>query len=225
MLRAALTYVDAGWPIVPGTTPYGSSRRRIRITGPTGPVWVGCSCDSQYCMAPAAHPIDPHWQQHQITKAADARWWWSARSATTLPNIVLVCGPAFHVWSMPRGIGARVLDTLPEKAAAMVPVAATPTGWWHLFCAPEATTPEQLPPVPAGFGVVHLGDGSAVTAPPSTRGALGHDMWLREPIPRQRLAPCSVIAPALHRFVETGTVRAHTRRGVHGVEPLQQAAG
>src|SRR5262249_6001623 len=204
--------------------PYGLSRRRIRITGPAGPVWVGCSCGSQYCMAPAAHPIDPHWQQHQITTPEDARWWWSARFGTS-PNIVLVCGPPFHVWSMPRAIGARVLDMLPEKVAGAIPVAATPTGWWRLFCVPQAT-PEELPPVPAGFGVVHLGDGSAVTAPPSTRGALGHDMWLREPIPRQRLAPCSVIAPTLHRVaVQAGTARAHRRRGVHGVEPLQQAAG
>jgi hypothetical protein len=196
MLRAALAYVDAGWPIVPGATPYGSSvRRRVRIAGPAGPVWVGCSCGSLFCAEPAAHPIDPDWQEHQITSPADVRWWWSVRSGV-LPNIVLVCGPAFHVWSMPRSVGVRVVETLlSEGMEGAVPVAATPSGWWHLFCSPE-TAPEELPSLPAGLGVVHLGNGHAVAAPPSTRGALGHDMWLREPVKRS-LPPCSVVVAAL----------------------------
>ena len=31
LLRAALTYVEAGWPIVPGATPYGLTRRRVLV--------------------------------------------------------------------------------------------------------------------------------------------------------------------------------------------------
>jgi hypothetical protein len=220
MLHAALAYVEAGWPIVPGATPYGSSAcRRIRLVGPSGPVWLECSCDSRYCMTPAAHPIDPHWQHHQITTPADARWWWSARSGM-LPNIVLVCGPAFHVWSIPRAVGARVLDALPEKIAAAVPVAATTLGWWHLFCAPQAA-PEELPPVPTGVDVVHLGDSKTVAAPPSTRGALGHDMWLREPTTRQRLVPCALVAAAVqHATHQVEAARA--QRGARGVEQLRR---
>src|SRR5262249_26832197 len=137
MLRAALGDVGLGWPILPGAAPYGVSRRRVRGTGPAGAVWVGCSCDSQYCTAPAAHPIDPHWQQHQITTPADVRWWWSARSGT-VPNIVLVCGNAFHVWSMPRSVGVRVVEVLPEETGRAGPVAATPVGWGRLVCAPAA---------------------------------------------------------------------------------------
>ena len=32
-----------------------------------------CRWGSQSCVAPAAHPIDPQWQQHQIITTADAR--------------------------------------------------------------------------------------------------------------------------------------------------------
>jgi hypothetical protein len=222
MLRAALAYVEAGWPIVPGATPYGSASRRIRIIGPGGPVRVGCSCDSRYCISPAAHPIDPHWQQHHITTPADVRWWWSARSGL-LPNIVLACGPAFHVWSIPRAVGTRVLETLPEEIAAAVPVAATPLGWWHLFCAPEAA-PEQLPPIPSSLNVVHLGDGKTIAAPPSTRGALGHDIWLREPIPKRRLVPCGLLVAALQHADHRIKAAAYARHGTRGIEPPRRAA-
>jgi hypothetical protein len=222
MLRAALAYIGAGWPIVPGATPYGSSAcRRIRITGPGGPVWLGCSCDSRYCMAPAAHPIDPDWQEHPVTTPADVRWWWSARSGV-LPNIVLVCGSAFHVWSIPRSVGARVLEALPEQIACAVPVAATPLGWWHLFCRPE-TTPDQLSPVPTGVGMVHRGDGKTILAPPSTRGALGHDMWLREPTARQRLVPCGLLAATVQHAIHQAEA-ARARRGTRGIEYLRRAA-
>jgi hypothetical protein len=172
-------------------------------------------------MSPAAHPVDPHWQQHVITMSADVRWWWTGRSGV-LPNILLVCGAAFHVWSVPRAVGSHALELLPEEVALTVPVAVTPTGRWHLFCAPWAA-PEESPPVPAGLDVVHLGDGSAVPAPPSTRGALGHDMWLREPLTR-RLARCGLVAAALVRAarqVQAGGVR----RAARGAEPIRRAVG
>jgi Bifunctional DNA primase/polymerase, N-terminal len=222
MLRAALGYVGLGWPVVPGATPYASACRRIRVTGPDGPVWVECSCDSRYCVTPAAHPIDPHWQQHQITTAADVRWWWSARPGL-LPNIVLVCGTAFHVWSMPRVVGIRVVEALPVEVARAVPVAVTPLGWWHLFCAPDGS-PEELPPVPAGLGMAHLGDGCFVAAPPSTRGVLGHDMWLREPLARRRLVPCGVVATALQHATNHRAEAGRARRGRCGAEPLWRVA-
>ena len=215
MLRAALGYVGSGWPVVPGATPYGARRRRMRVDGPSGPVWVGCSCDGGYCMSPAAHPIDPHWQQHVITTAADVRWWWSGR-AGVLPNIVLVCGAAFDVWSVPRAVGSLALDLLPDEIALDTPVAITPTGRWHLFTAPRAA-PGDMPPIPAGLDVIHLGRGSAVPAPPSTRGALGHDLWLRAPS-TSRLAPCGQVAATLIRAThQIQTTRA--RRGTSGVEP------
>jgi hypothetical protein len=172
-------------------------------------------------VAPAAHPVGRYWQRRPVTTPADARWWWSARSGI-LPNIVLVCGPAFHVWSMPRALGARVLETLPERTARALPVAVTPLGWWRLFCAPEATR-QGVPAVPAGAGVAHLGDGRPVAAPPSTRGALGHDMWLREPLARQRLVPCGLVAAAVHHTVQPGAGQA--RRGARGIRPLRRAVG
>ncbi len=45
LLRAALTYVEAGWPIVPGATPYGSSAAGRKCSAPPGqcqwhvPLW------------------------------------------------------------------------------------------------------------------------------------------------------------------------------------------
>jgi hypothetical protein len=202
-----------------GATPYGV-RRRVRVDGPLGPVAVACSCDGGYCMSPAAHPIDPHWQRHVITTAAEVRLWWAGRSGM-VPNIVLACGAAFHVWSVPRVIGSRALDLLPDNLALATPVAVTPTGRWHLFTAPRGT-PEELPQFPARLDMLHMGAGNSVPAPPSTRGALGHDLWLREPL--TRLAPCGLVAAALMRAAQL-TVAVQARRGARGHEPSHLAAG
>jgi hypothetical protein len=54
MLDAALSYVDAGWPFVPGVTASG----------------LGCSCGRSDCRSPAAHPREQKWQGSVITDPA-----------------------------------------------------------------------------------------------------------------------------------------------------------
>ena len=196
VLRAALSYVDAGWPIVPGATWYGMTRRRAAVRCAAGP--AACSCGRSDCRAPAAHPRDSDWLHAVITDPADVRFWWGAESGTT-PNIVLVCGDSFDAWSVPLAVGARALDLLPDDIPPFVPIATTPTERWHLFTAPAM--PDERPRVPAGLDVLHLGGGQFVPAPPSTRGALGQDMWLAEQR-RRRLPPWPPVAAALTRAAE-----------------------
>jgi hypothetical protein len=135
MLQAALTYVQAGWPIVPGATPYGSSRRRTKVQCAARPVPVACSCGRPECWSLAAHPRDHDWLHRVTTDPADVRLWWGS-DAVTMPNIVLVCGERFDAWSVPHAVGSRALDLLPDDTAPFVPIAMTPTERWHLFTAP-----------------------------------------------------------------------------------------
>jgi hypothetical protein len=198
MLRAALAYVDNGWPIVPGATPYGSSRRRTTVHCAGRPVSLACSCGREDCWSPAAHPRDPDWPRQVITDPADVHHWWGTASAT-VPNIVLVCGEVFDAWSVPRQIGVRALDLLPDDIAPFLPVAVTPAQRWHLFT--TAVMPDETPQLPPGSDVLHLGAGQFVPAPPSTRGALGHDTWLVEQR-RRRLPPWPPVLAALTRAAE-----------------------
>jgi hypothetical protein len=207
LLRAALTYVQAGWPIVPGATPYGSSRRRTTVQCAARPVPVACSCGRAECWSPAAHPRDHDWLHQVITDPADVRFWWGS-DAVTVPNIVLVCGDTFDTWSVPHAVGSRALDLLPDDIAPFVPISMTPTERWHLFTAP--VMPDETPHVPSGRDVLHLGAGQFVPAPPSTRGALGHDTWLAEQR-RHRLPPWPPIAAALTKAAEQLHHRELTR--------------
>jgi hypothetical protein len=179
MFRAALTYVQAGWPIVPGATPYGSSRRRTNVQCAARPVPVACSCGRADCWSPAAHPRDQDWLDRVITDPTDVWAQWG-NSSGSLPNIILVCGYTFDVWSVPHAVGVRALDRLPDEIAPFVPVAKTPTGRWHLFTAPVLPDETEIPRIPPDLDILHLGPGQFVPAPPSTRGALGHDTWLTE---------------------------------------------
>jgi hypothetical protein len=207
MLRAALAYVEAGWPIVPGATPYGSSRFTTKVQRAARPVPVACSCQRPECWSPAAHPRDHDWLHHIITDPADVHHWWGS-SSTAAPNIVLVCGDAFDAWSVPRELGIRALDLLPDDIAPFVPIAVTPTDRWHLFT--TAVMPDETPHLPPGSDVLHLGAGQFVPAPPSTRGALGHDTWLAEQR-RRRLPPWPPILAALTRAAEQREQRQHRR--------------
>jgi hypothetical protein len=198
MLRAALAYIEAGWPIVPGATPYGSSRRRAKVQCAARPVPVSCSCERPECWSPAAHPRDPDWLRQVITDPADVHHWWGTASVA-VPNIVLVCGEVFDAWSVPRQVGSRALDLLPDDIAPFVPVAMTPTDRWHLFT--TAVMPDQTPHLSLDQDLLHLGAGQFVPAPPSTRGALGHDTWLAEQR-RRRLPPWPPVLAALTRAAE-----------------------
>lgn len=196
MLRAALSYVDSGWPIVPGATPQAGAGR-VRILSGGRSMSVDCSCRSKDCFSPAAHPMGPDWADQHVTTKAAARFWWDHEDGP-VPNIVLCCGQSFDVWSVPAAVGSAVLDLVDSGAVPLVPVAITSLRWWHFFTAP--TLPGQGMQVPHGLEVVHLGDGRFVPAPPSTRGAAGPDRWLVEH--RHRLPTGWSIAAAMILIAE-----------------------
>jgi hypothetical protein len=106
---------------------------------------------------------------------------------------VLCCGDAFEVWAAPAHIGSRALELMDTGIAPPAPVAATPTGQWHFFAAPDLAG--RPLPVPGGLGVTRLGAGCWVPAPPSHRGPAGRDRWLVPP--RHRLPDAPALAAAL----------------------------
>ena len=192
MLRAALSYVDAGWPVVPGAMPAHQRRRdRVRalLGGGRAPE---CFCGAADCTAPAAHPLSPDWGDQHVTTHQAAAFWWD-RQHGPLPNIVLCCGETFEVWAASAPVGARVLELMDAGIAPMAPVALTPSGGWHFFAAPTLSGPPVR--VPAGLGVSRLGSGCWVPAPPSDRGPAGRDRWLVPP--RRRLPEAVAVAAAL----------------------------
>ena len=113
-------------------------------------------------------PANHDWLHRVISDPAEVHHWWGTAS-TTVPNIVLVCGEVFDAWSVPRELGARALDLLPDDIAPFVPIAVTPAQRWHLFT--TAVMPDETPHLPPDHDVLHLGAGQFVPALPSTRGA------------------------------------------------------
>jgi len=159
-------------------------------------------CGRPECWSPAAHPQDHDWLHRVIIDPADVQFWWGS-DAVTVPNIVLVCGDTFDAWSVPRQVGSRALDLLPDDIAPFVPIAMAPTERWHLFTAP--VMPDETAQVPPGPDVLHLGASQFVPAPPSTRGAPRPRHLARR---RRRLPPWPPIAAALTRAAE----QLHHRR-------------
>ena len=192
MLRAALSYVDVGWPIVPGVMPADQRRR--------GRVWAllgggpppECFCGQADCRWPAAHPLSPDWADQRVTTHQAATFWWG-RQQGPLPNIVLCCGEALDVWVAPAHVGSRTLELIDAGVAPPAPVALSPTGQWHFFAAPDIA--ERPLRVPAGLGVTRLGAGCWVSAPPSDRGSAGRDRWLVPP--HRGLPDAAAMAAAL----------------------------
>src|SRR5262249_60605907 len=95
--------------------------------------------------------------------------------------------------------GSGPLAARPGDTAPFGPVAVPPTQRWHLF--PTAVMPDETPRLPPEQDLLHLGAGQFVPAPPSTRGALGHDTWLAEQR-RRRLPPWPPVLAALARAAE-----------------------
>jgi hypothetical protein len=192
MLRAALSYVEAGWPIVPGAMPTNQRRRgRVRALLGSGPP-PECFCGSAGCRWPAAHPLSPDWADQHVTTHQAAAFWWD-REHPPLPNIVLCCGQTFEMWAAPAHVGSRALELMDAGVAPPAPVALTPTGRWHFFTAPDpASYPVR---VPGGLGLTRLAAGCWVPAPPSERGPAGRDRWLVPP--RRRLPEPAAVAAAL----------------------------
>jgi hypothetical protein len=191
MLRAALSYVDAGWPIVPGAMP-ADQRRRCRVRALLGGPPLECFCGSAGCRFPAAHPLSPDWAEQHVTTHQAATFWWD-RQHPPLPNIVLCCGETFEVWAAPTHVGSRALELMDTGIAPLAPVALTPTGQWHFFAAPDLAA--RPLPVPGGYGLTRLAAGAWVPAPPSDRGPLGRDRWLVPPT--RRLPDTHAVAAAL----------------------------
>jgi hypothetical protein len=161
-----------GWPVVPGA--------RV-LRGHGGP--VACSCGTEDCPAPGAHPLDVGVEVPAgatLEQAAD-RWRRVPGAAVMLPT-----GRAFDVLEVPADAGRRALARLERMGLPPGPVALTPHGRAWFLVAPGAA--KQLPRLlyrmgwdDTGLDLRCLGEGDHITAPPSDLGGLGPVRWLRPP--------------------------------------------
>jgi hypothetical protein len=157
LLRAALSYVSAGWTI---------SASEIIGEPPKDHPVLGLT------------PVNPNWKNKLVNTAQQASHRWGPY-APFAPGIVLVCGHGVDVWGVPDGVGARAVDLLPDEIERDLPIAVTPTGAWHFFTSHAA--PEELSPIPLHPSIKYFGSGSFIPLPPSTRGEQGLDLWLNPP--------------------------------------------
>lgn len=163
--RAALRYIEHGWPVTPGACLAGSHFVCGRFGCPTR----GC------------HPALEDWEQAASTDVARVAAWWRRRPHTVL----LTTGIAFDVLEVPASVGLRALATVrlhagvvgPARTGARGPVAVTPTGRFMFLVRPGD---ELCPELANRIDIVLHGRGSWVPAAPS-RTSEGAVRWAAPP--------------------------------------------
>ena len=150
-------------------------------------------------MEQAAHPLDGvGWRP--VTTVAEARARWAREKP---PNVLLVCGPAFHAWSVSAHCGARaqhIADYLLGPRMAAI-VDGGPVARWIFLSLPWERD-DQL--VPDFLDVVHLRAGAYFPAPPSQR--LERVRWAARPV-RWELPPADRVAAVLVLAGEQSNLR------------------
>lgn len=168
LLEAALTYTDAGWPVVPLHTPHP---HRV------------CTCaDASDCASPGKHPRTFHGLHDASTDPSQVERWWRQWPAA---NIGLRTGVAFDVIDVDSEAGAQALIAAQQGDWISGPKVSTGKGW-HLYLQPSGVN-NRTGIVP---GVDYRGTNGYVVAPPSAHPSGREYKWLAnmatplEPIPR-----------------------------------------
>ncbi|MFE7134887.1 bifunctional DNA primase/polymerase [Streptomyces sp. NPDC057638] len=156
-----------GWAVVPGA----------RMTS------GGCSCGSDGCPAPGAHPL-PY--TGEIPAGATLDTVTAAWSRVPDATVLLPAGRTFDILDVAAPAGRRALVRLERMGLPLGPVTATPDGRCQFFVAPGAAA--ELPTLlyrmgwdDADLDLHCLGPGDHITAPPSDHAGLGPVHWLRPP--------------------------------------------
>jgi hypothetical protein len=150
--RAALRYIEHGWPVTPGACLAGDRF----VCGRPGCHITGC------------HPALESWQDSASTDVAKVAVWWRQRPYTVL----LATGIAFDVLEVPAALGLRTLGAArlhagvpgPMRTTGAGPVAVTPTGRWMFLVQPGAALRPELE---NRLDVLHHGPGSWIPAVPN----------------------------------------------------------
>lgn len=182
MIRAALSYAAAGWPVAPVWPPAPAHHERIRVRLRGSGEKAQCTCPAgATCPTPAEHLAGG-----PTVDARRIRRTWSERSW----NIAVHTGTVVDVIETGRALGAQAMRVLERGRSPYPAVARTVSGRWLFVVAASDRVPE-LP----DCAVLH-GKGAWVLAPPSRHG-IGRDRWVWVPRPHRLADPMRVVE-ALH---------------------------
>lgn len=171
--RAALTYAEHGWPVLPGSAWNG---RRFVIPG-TMHVTDGI------------RPSVP--RNHATTEAAAITAWWDV-TGRLVPSVLIRSGLSFDVVSAPRSIGERVVREEKFRRNAGPVIYRIDTG--RMFFIVE---PDERPSPNEPGGIELLRSGSWVVAPPTRVRGANVRWWVSPEYANWRPATLSVVWEAL----------------------------
>ncbi|MGW3631596.1 bifunctional DNA primase/polymerase [Streptomyces sp. NPDC005122] len=150
-----------------------------------------CSCGDGGCSAPGAHPARDDWATQATGSATVARRMWSKQPTA---SILLPTGRTFDAIDVPESAGFLALARMERMELTLGPVTCTPDRRMHFFVLPGAAAkvPDLVRTLgwpPASLGLVALGEGSYVAAPPTRFGSRGAVQWVCRPTPANRWLP------------------------------------
>ncbi|MFF6997530.1 bifunctional DNA primase/polymerase [Streptomyces sp. NPDC008313] len=150
-----------------------------------------CSCGEPACPLPGAHAAREDWATQATGSATAARRLWSAQPTA---SVLLPTGRTFDALDVPETSGFLALARMERMGLTLGPVTCTPDGRMRFFVLPGAAAkiPELVRKLGwplASLGLVVLGEGAYVAAPPTRYGSRGAVQWACRPTPANRWLP------------------------------------
>lgn len=142
---AAITYVERGWPIQPGT---------YQVHG--SPYWHGKASTT------GLEPIAEPWTDAGITDTTDALTLWTSRPY----SIVMACGWIADAIEIPAEIALHITQPLRERGC-LPPTVVTPFATWFLLVKPGTPLAPELARHPT---IRVFGAGTWIPLPPTSHG-------------------------------------------------------
>ena len=164
LLKAALSYARAGYPVVPGHSVASDDQ---------------CTCGRKQCGSPGKRPRIRKWPKRATTDEATIRSWWRRWPSA---NVCIATGEASGVVVLdvdPRHDGEASLKVLIEADDGLLetPTSRTGGGGYHFFFQhPGGRLANKVNVLP---GIDIRGDGGYVVAPPSIHVSGEVYSWIR----------------------------------------------
>ncbi len=149
MLEAALDYARKGWRVLPlhGITPVGT-----------------CTCGNAECRNVGNHPLSGIGVADATIDLQTIRQWWHAEPTA---NVGIATGQGLLVFDIHPGRGGSLLQMQEFYALPLTAMAQTSSGSWHLYFTYNRELMLYSNVDKLQEGVICLGEGAYVVAPPS----------------------------------------------------------
>lgn len=150
-----------------------------------------CSCSSDTCPTPGAHPTRPDWATQSSGSAAAVRRMWGKQPRA---SVLLPTGRTFDAIDVPEVAGCLALARMERMELPLGPVICTPDRRLVFLVLPGANAKvsdllRKLGWAPESLDLRVRGEGDWIAAPPTRTGPGGSVRWARRPTPQNRWLP------------------------------------